>query len=220
MFRISENDGRIPENGERIPEKDQKIPENVYKKSLKMKSGDLLQLGSEYFLCLGKKISFEELYLKMEELKNGNMEICYKGFLSKETMALLHRMVETYYTTYKSVVKHFVTDELQKLLEREGKIKDKRGKTKDESPRKSLNFNLGSFICSSQGQTLVVFPDLRTLTNGGLKMDDLPAGRQGGGGLVTLLASQTEKQKDVHRWEIKKGMQSVILCTYAEIFQD
>jgi hypothetical protein len=31
-------------------------------------------------------------------------------------------MVETYYTTYKSVVKHFVTDELQKLLEREEKL--------------------------------------------------------------------------------------------------
>ena len=37
-------------------------------------------------------------------------------------MALLHWMVETYYTTYKSVVKHFVTDELQKLLERESKL--------------------------------------------------------------------------------------------------
>lgn len=57
-------------------------------------------------------------------------------------MALLHWMVETYYTTYKSVVKHFVTDELNKLLEREGKTKDKRQKTKDESPKKSLNFTL------------------------------------------------------------------------------
>ena len=54
-------------------------------------------------------------------------------------MALLHRMVESYYTTYKSVVKHFVTDELQKLLEREGKIKDKRQKTKDERLNKKFN---------------------------------------------------------------------------------
>lgn len=81
-----------------------------------------MQLGSEYFLCLGKKLSFEELYLKVEELKSGNVEMCYKGFLCKETMALLHWMVETCYTTYKSVVKHFVTDELQKLLERESEI--------------------------------------------------------------------------------------------------
>lgn len=57
----------------------------------------------------------------METLKHGNMEVCYHKFLGKETMALLHWMVETYYTTYKSVVKHFVTDELQKLLEREHK---------------------------------------------------------------------------------------------------
>ena len=37
---------------------------------------------------------------------------------------------------------------------------------------------------------------------------------------IILLASQTQNQKDVHRWEIKKGIKSVIFCTYAEIFQD
>ena len=88
----------------------------------KVKAGDLLCLGSEYFLCLGKKLSFEELYLKMETIKSDTIEICCHKFLNKETMALLHWMVETYYTTYKSVVKHFVTDELQKLLERESKL--------------------------------------------------------------------------------------------------
>ena len=38
--------------------------------------------------------------------------------------------------------------------------------------------------------------------------------------MVILLASQTQNQKDIHRWEVKKGTKSVILCTYAEIFQD
>lgn len=38
--------------------------------------------------------------------------------------------------------------------------------------------------------------------------------------MVTLLASQTQNQKDIHRWQIKRGQVSVILCTYAEIFQD
>lgn len=177
----------------------------------KAKAGDLLCLWSEYFLCLGKKLSFEELYTKMETLKNGNMEICYKGFLNKETMALLHWMVETYYTTYKSVVKHFVTDELNKLLEREGKIKG--GKVEKLKHGKMLE----SFSISDSWQTLIVFPDLRTMTNSSVKCRvqsaELPW-------TVTLLASQTEKQKAEHRWEIKKGMQSVILCTYAEIFQD
>ena len=35
-----------------------------------------------------------------------------------------------------------------------------------------------------------------------------------------MLSADTEKQKDVHRWEIKKGLASVVICTYAEIFQD
>jgi primosomal protein N' len=34
------------------------------------------------------------------------------------------------------------------------------------------------------------------------------------------LSSQTQNQKDIHRWQIKRGQVSVILCTYAEIFQD
>lgn len=38
--------------------------------------------------------------------------------------------------------------------------------------------------------------------------------------IAMLLSGDTEKQKDVHRWEIKKWIKSVILCTYAEIFQD
>ena len=38
--------------------------------------------------------------------------------------------------------------------------------------------------------------------------------------VVTLLSSKTQNQKDVHRWEIKKWTKSVIICTYAEIFQD
>jgi hypothetical protein len=32
-------------------------------------------------------------------------------------------MVETYYTTYKSVVRLFFADDIQKLLEREAKLK-------------------------------------------------------------------------------------------------
>jgi len=174
-----------------------------------MKSWDLLQLWSEYFLCLGKKISFEELYMKVEELKSWNVEMCYKWFLNKETMALLHWMVETYYTTYKSVVKHFVTDELHKLLEREGKIKH--GKMEGWKHGKMLE----SFSVAESWQTLVVFPDLRTLTNACGNVEELKSGN-----VSLLLASQTEKQKAEHRWEIKKGMRSVIICTYAEIFQD
>ena len=71
-------------------------------------------------------------------------------------MELLHWMVETYYTTYKSVVKHFVTDELQKLLEREAK---------SVKSIKSKVHKVENFSISEKGQTLIVFPDLWTMTN-------------------------------------------------------
>ena len=38
-------------------------------------------------------------------------------------LKLFHWMVETYYTTYKSVVRLFFADDIQKLLEREAKLK-------------------------------------------------------------------------------------------------
>ena len=78
-------------------------------------------MGSEFFLCLGEKISFEELYLKAAELDSPSLELVYPKFLSKNTLALLHRMVAIYYTTYKSVVGLFLSDEIEKLLEREKK---------------------------------------------------------------------------------------------------
>ena len=51
-------------------------------------------------------------------------------------------MVETYYTTYKSVVKHFVTDELTKLLEREGKIGKKSSKIEEKRKGGIADFSL------------------------------------------------------------------------------
>ena len=120
---------------------------------------------------------------------------------------LLHRMVETYYTTYKSVIRLFVTNAIEKLLEREGKLKAQGSKLK--AVVQSWGFSL-----ATEGQTLIVFPDLRTMFN---TTDE--AFRESEG-VAFLSATQTEKQKDVHRWEIKKWIKSVILCTYAEIFQD
>lgn len=199
------------------PDKVFKIAEDILWPKSKLKAGDLLQLGSEYFLCLWKKVSFEEIYLHVAPLTSTNLELCYHNFLTKEAMTLLHWMIETYYTTYRSVMRLFLTDELEKLLERESKTKDKRWKTKDESSKESLIFNLWSLICAPQGQTLIVFPDLRTMTNSlrsSWEVEKLRCWE------VILLASQTQNQKDMHRWEVKKGTKSVMICTYAEIFQD
>lgn len=86
----------------------------------KIKLGDLLVFGNQYFLALGEKVVFSEQYEHLETVK---AELIYKQFFTQPTLDLFHRMVETYYTTYKSVIRLFVTNDIQKLLEREGKLK-------------------------------------------------------------------------------------------------
>jgi len=88
----------------------------------KIKPGDLLIFGNQYFLALGETLSFSEQY---QHLTTTKAELVYKQFLSAPALALFHRMVETYYTTYKSVVRLFFADDIEKLLEREHKLKDK-----------------------------------------------------------------------------------------------
>ncbi len=175
----------------------------------KVKPGDLLILGNQYFLALGETISFPEQY---QHLTTVQAELIYKEFLTQPTLNLFHRMVETYYTTYKSVVRLFVTNDIEKLLERETQVQGKRWKVKGEIP---CFLSLFPFSCSQEWQTLIVFPDLWTMFNQRPNDETMKWPN-----IVTLLASDTEKQKDVHRWEIKKWMKSVIVCTYAEIFQD
>lgn len=177
------------------------LAENASKK--KIKAWDLLIFGHQYFLALGDNLVFAEQY---QYLTTVQAELVYKEFLTIPTLKLFHWMVENYYTTYKSVVRLFVTNLLEKLLERESKIKFLKHKKYDVWNSK--------FMMEKEGQTLIVFPDLWTMFNSTSEQF------RESNGVACLLSSDTEKQKDVHRWEIKKWMKSVIVCTYAEIFQD
>jgi len=171
----------------------------------KVKAGDLLVFGNQYFLCLWDTLSFPEQYSHLTPVQ---ATLVYKDFLSAPALQLFHWMVETYYTTYKSVVRLFFADDIQKLLEREWKLKAQSLKLKAQS-------RFWKFNCSEEGQTLIVFPDLWTMFN--QRWNDEMTKRPN---VVTLLSSNTQNQKDVHRWEIKKWIKSVIVCTYAELFQD
>jgi primosomal protein N' len=86
----------------------------------KIKPGDLLVFGNQYFLALGETIAFAEQY---QHLATVQAELVYKEFFTLPTLKLFHWMVETYYTTYKSVVRLFVARDIEKLLKREGKLK-------------------------------------------------------------------------------------------------
>lgn len=189
-----------------------------------MKAGDLVMIDEEYFLCLGEKLSFWELYLTVPTLRIASYTLVYKWFLGTNTLALLHRMVATYFTTYKAVVKHFLSDDIEKLLKRELKLVKK-----DKNWSKSSKVE--GFTLAEKGQTMIVFPDLRTLRNmipedvqkipDDIEKSCLPVRKiPGGWNIVTLLASQTQNQKDLHRWQVKLWTVSVVICTYAEIFQD
>jgi len=151
---------------------------------------------------LGENLVFAEQY---HHLTTTQAELVYKEFMTKPTLDLFHWMVEMYYTTYKSVVRLFFADDIEKLLQRE---------KKSVKPKVSKVENLWKFNFASEWQTLIVFPDLRTMFN--MTDDSFREGE----GVAFLSATQTQNQKDVHRWEVKKWMKSVILCTYAEIFQD
>ena len=99
------------------------LAENASTKSVnkkKVKAGDLLVFGNQYFLALGETLSFSEQY---QHLTTTQAELVYKEFLSVPALKLFHWMVETYYTTYKSVVRLFFADDIEKLLEREAKLK-------------------------------------------------------------------------------------------------
>lgn len=177
-----------------------------WKRPRKIQPGDLLVFGNQYFLALWETLAFEEQYT---HLSTTQVELLYAGFLSLPTLQLFHWMVETYYTTYKSVVRLFFAHDIEKLLEREAKVKTVVPIALPSKTRLPHMFSLAPV-----GQTLIVFPDIRTMHN---MVDDAfmlhPA-------VACLLSIQTQHQKDVHRWEIKKWIKSVVLCTYAEIFQD
>lgn len=57
---------------------------------------------------------------------------------------------------------------------------------------------------SETGQTLVVFPDLRSMLNYDKSIEQLNDAKKEDNLICILSATHTEKQKDVHRWEIKK----------------
>lgn len=172
----------------------------------KVKAGDLLVFGNQYFLALWTTLVFPEQYQHLSPVK---ADIVYKDFLSSSALQLFHWMVETYYTTYKSVVRLFFADDIQKLLEREVKLlKIVKGWPKSTKIVQTI------FSLAQEGQTLIVFPDVWTMFN------TIDEKFRNDSHVALLLSIQTQNQKDIHRWEIKKWTKSVILCTYAEIFQD
>jgi len=172
----------------------------------KIKPWDLISVDGDFCINLGEKISFSEQY-NYKINSNNKIEIIYKWLLSEKAINLIHWMVDTYYCTYKSLMKYFLpVGDVNSLLEREIK-KSKIWKESDKSEK--IWFKI-----AESGQTLIVFPDLWTLFN---TIDEKSLNEKN---VAFLSSTQTQNQKDKNWRDIKKWNKSIILSTYGEIFQD
>ncbi len=192
--------------------------DKIRKTDHKFKSGDLLKLWQEYFLVLWPEVSFAEQYVYQLKEDESKYEIIEKKFLNKQTIELIHRMVYRRYAPYYNVVpKLFLPTEVEKLVDRKVSKKSKTTMSSSSEAKDILFFlNLDSKKISfpQDWQTLVVFPDLRTLIN---LTDEKFTSQQW---VDVLLSSNTQNQKDKSRRNIKNGNTNIILATHSEIFQN
>jgi len=179
-----------------------------------------LKLWEEYFLVLWSEVSFAEQYVYDLREEESKYEIVHKKFLNKQTIDLIHWMVYRRYAPYYNVVpKLFLPTEIEKLVDRKTSKKApiNKGDSQTLAPlyQRGVGVILNKNITFSQfGQTLVVFPDLRTLMN----LTDEKFISQTW--VDTLLSSNTQNQKDKSRRNIKNGNTNIILATHSEIFQN
>lgn len=169
--------------------------------------GDLLSQDQNYFLVLGDEVKFTEQYTTFFS-QTAVLKDMYHKFLSQKALQLLHWMVGEYYTTYKNVIKYFVSSDLDTLLQKETKKNTK----KSVSSQAFHYWFFPSFAV--QGQVLIIFPDVWTMF---MMADESFRWRKDA---VILHSAETQNKKDKAFWDIKKWNVKYILTTHAEIFQD
>lgn len=167
--------------------------DKIWKISWKLKPWDLFQFGEDYYLSFGDEISFFEQYVYEIREPEDKFKLIEKNLISKETIQFINYMVYERYCPYYNVMKYFLPQEIDKLLER--KVAKKK-------------------VSNSDWQTLIVFPDLWTLIN---STDDEFRKKTW---VDTLLSTNTQNQKDKSRWNIKTWNTKVIYATHSEIFQN
>ncbi|MFZ2150801.1 MAG: hypothetical protein WAZ12_00575 [Candidatus Absconditicoccaceae bacterium] len=174
--------------------------------------GNLLKYQDDVFLCLGDEISFQEQYEYKYEINISNTSLISQSFLTDKTLDMVNWMVYRWYSSYKSVLKYFVSFDIEGLMNR-GKIPSKKIKIKNNE----IIIENGNIKISDNkinGQQLVIFPDLWTLFNS-VDEDILSAK-----GNILLKSNDTQNQKDKKWRMIKNGCINNVFCTHGEIFQD
>lgn len=206
--------------------------DKVWKTDWDFKSWDLLKVWEDFYLSLSSEVSFSEQYVYSLKSDISKTQIIEKKLLNKQTLKLLHRMVYQRYSTYKNVIKLFLPQEIEKLIDKKITKRNKKNNNTSQNvlpqtPSKGTasnykySFPLEGMLLAELGgvktenwQTLIVFPDLRTLIN--LTTSDFREQSW----VDTLLSTNTQNQKDKSRRNIKNGNTQVILATHSEIFQN
>jgi len=173
---------------------------------------NLLKYQDDMFLCLWDEISFQEQYQYLYEIKESDLSLISKSFLTDETLDMVNWMVYRRYSSYKSVLKYFVSFDIEWLMSR-WKLQIKKTKIKNNEIKiQSWKFEISAE--KIDGQQLIIFPDLWTLFN---TMDeDILSAKWN----IFLKSNDTQNQKDKKWWMIKNGEIKNVFCTHSEIFQD
>lgn len=188
--------------------------DNTWRYQKILKKGNLVAYQDDFFLCLWDEISFQEQYEYKYEIKIDDLSLIYKNFLSDKTLDMVNRMVYYWYSNYKSVMKYFVSFDVQKLVE--GLSSQKSIKSK-KIINSEIIFQDWKFEISEnkiEWQQLVIFPDLWTIFN---TLDEEILSKKWN---VLLSSNDTQNQKDKKWWAVKSWDIKNVFCTHSEIFQD
>ena len=173
---------------------------------------NLLKSKDDIFLCLWDEISFKEQYEYMYDINISDINLISKTFLTIKTLDMVDWMVYRRYSNYKSVLRYFVSFDIEGLLSKwksqniKNKIKNYEIVTKD--------WNISVTNKEIDWQQLIIFPDLWTLYN---TIDEAELSDKWN---IFLNSNNTQNQKDKHWWMIKNWEINNVFCTHSEIFQD
>ena len=216
--------------------------DKIRKISWKLKAWDLFLFWEDYYLSLWDEISFFEQYVYEIREPEDKFKLIEKNLISKETIQFINYMVYERYCPYYNVMKYFLPQEIDKLIDRkvwkkkvvsngnvsfwvewiklssflkEGDHEVVESRFSGASVLRTSPFKKGDTLGQDLNwQTLIIFPDLRTLIN----MTDDEFRKQPW--VDTLLSTNTQNQKDKSRRNIKLWNTKVIFATHSEIFQN
>lgn len=157
----------------------------------KVKCWDYVHIDGTEALCLGDSVAFPELVTSRYKGK-GEIQIVVKKLLKKESLELLQRFVDHWFSSYKNSLPLYLTSSFETIL--------------NKNPLKKWK--------KWEEQSLTIFPTVRSL------MQETTKAQRDNPHSVILHSATTTVQKAKAFWWIKQWEITTVYCTYSQIFQD